>query len=133
VSRSRFFATILVLYGLVVAAITLTPGTESAPPSWIPFTQIYDVLNGPGGAYADAGQLLGNIVLFVPLGWLLPMTWPSLRSPLRIVAVGAACSAAIELSQLLVIVGRSPSVDDIILNILGALIGAVMFFAPRAG
>jgi glycopeptide antibiotics resistance protein len=41
-------------------------------------------------------------------------------------------SAGIEACQLLLISGRSPTIDDVFFNALGAAIGGIMFFAPRA-
>jgi glycopeptide antibiotics resistance protein len=70
------------------------------------------------------------MALFVPLGWLLPMIWPQLRSLQRVVVAAAASSIAIELVQF-AIPGRSPTTDDVLLNTVGGLIGAIMFFAPR--
>jgi glycopeptide antibiotics resistance protein len=70
-------------------------------------------------SYEVAGQLIGNIALFVPLGWLVPMLWPRLRSLWRVVAVAGATSLAIEQAQLLFIYGRQSSIDDVILNVAG--------------
>jgi glycopeptide antibiotics resistance protein len=60
------------------------------------------------------------------------MTWPALRSLRRIVVTGALCSRGIEACQLLFVSGRSSTIDDVIFNSLGAAIGGIMFFAPRA-
>lgn len=134
-SRRSFYLALVLAYLVIVGAITLTPGAEPSRPTlgWVPGLQIWHILTSDhGGVYFDLGQVVGNIALFVPLGWLLPMTWPGLRSLKSILAVAALCSAGIEMSQLLVISGRSPTIDDVILNTLGALVGAIMFFAPRA-
>jgi glycopeptide antibiotics resistance protein len=56
---------------------------------------------------------------------------PRLRSFWTIVLLAAVTSLAIEVAQWLFIDGRQSSVDDVILNTVGALVGAVMFFAPR--
>jgi glycopeptide antibiotics resistance protein len=132
-SRQRFYSAILVAYSLALAYITLRPtaGTGDSSFSWVPLVEIWRIVTNANGAYADVGQVAGNIALFVPLGWLLPMVSRRLRRPLRAVAVGAACSALIELSQLLFVAGRSPASDDVLLNTAGALVGSIMFFAPR--
>jgi glycopeptide antibiotics resistance protein len=132
-SHRAFYGGILALYAVLVGLITLRPlPSSSSAPSWVPLVQIWRVLTSPeGSTYVDVGALAGNIALFVPLGWLLPMIWTQL-SPGRVVAIGAACSIGIELSQLLMIEGRSPTTDDVLLNTLGTLIGVIMFFAPRA-
>lgn len=62
----------------------------------------------------------GNVVLFVPFGLLFPLVaarWRWFSVPL---AVGL--SAAIELTQHL-LSWRTPSIDDVKWNSLGALIG----------
>lgn len=128
------FQACLLIYVVAVAWVTLRPRTSSFQPSaeWIPLSNIIDVLReGRSVSYADAGQLLGNIALFLPFGWLVPMLWRRLRSFWTIVVLAAATSLAIEVSQWLFIFGRQSSVDDVILNTAGAFVGAVMFFAPR--
>ena len=124
------YAALLALYALTLAVITLTPTTGETGGNWVPFGQIVAVLRGDVRLYS-AGQLLGNIALFVPFGWLLPVLWDRLRSFGRIVALAAACSATIEIVQLLFLTGRSPATDDVILNTTGAFVGAFMFFAAR--
>jgi glycopeptide antibiotics resistance protein len=128
------FHSCFAIYVLILGWVTLTPRPTSihVPAEWISFENIIHVLRGGESvSYANAGQLLGNIALFVPFGWLLPMLWRKLRSLWGVVAVAAPTSLAIELSQLLFISGRQSSIDDVILNVTGAFIGAVMFFAPR--
>ena len=131
--RRAFYSTVLVVYVAALALTTLTPTDEPAGAAagvrWVPLTQTVAMLQSRTWTVTLA-QIAGNVALFVPLGWLLPMTWAYLRSPRRIVLVGAACSLLIEVAQV-AIPGRTPAVDDILLNTLGALLGAVMFLAPR--
>lgn len=134
-TRQRFYLGILLLYAVVVGVITLKPAapSDALPATWIPLLQIWRIVtNAETSVYADIGQVVGNIVLFVPLGWLLPMISARLRTPARAVAMAAACSIVIELTQLFALRGRSPATDDVLLNTFGALVGAIMFFAPRA-
>ncbi len=62
-----------------------------------------------------------NIVLFVPLGLLAPMIWKKMNKLTNILGVGFLFTLLIELSQLLNF--RSTDIDDVILNVLGAVIG----------
>ena len=71
-----------------------------------------------------AGYLL-NIVLLVPFGLLAPLIWPRLRSAGRTAAAGALFSLLIEISQLFT--NRSPDVDDLLLNTLGAVLGWLLY------
>lgn len=71
-----------------------------------------------------------NVVLFVPLGFLLPCLWRGYeRLPLTF-AAGFCFSLAIELSQLLNF--RITDVDDLIANTLGAVLGLLLFRLARA-
>ena len=80
--------------------------------------------------------MLGNIAAFVPFGLLLPMAF-RLRWPVLTVGVAAlAVSVGIELGQSAIsgylgYAYRSTDIDDVILNVLGALIGASAFVLVR--
>lgn len=66
-----------------------------------------------------------NIVLFVPLGFLLPLVWRDFNRISYVFISGLLLSLLVELSQLLNI--RSTDIDDLILNTVGAILGIVMF------
>ena len=70
-----------------------------------------------------------NVLLFVPLGFLLPLCWPQYRKPGGTICFGFCFSLLIELSQLLNV--RRTDVDDLILNTLGAAIGYGAFLLFR--
>lgn len=78
-------------------------------------------------------QLIGNVGLLVPLGLLGPLVMPSLRRLSRVALVALGTSAAIELVQLLGtsvrFIDRSVDVDDVILNVAGALLGWIIWRA----
>jgi glycopeptide antibiotics resistance protein len=133
-SRRRFYFGLLAVYTVIVAIATLIPrpGTAATTLSLVPFRQTWHMVAAARDRADVFVPVLGNVALFVPLGWLLPMTWPRLRSLRWIVVAGASCSAAIEVCQILFVSGRSPTIDDVIFNTLGAAIGGIMFFAPRA-
>lgn len=88
----------------------------------IPFVDVLKVLsdvNTPGlGVFAN---IAGNVLMFVPLGVLLPLFWPWFSSLRRTVLWGFGMSVSIELIQM--ISGGVTSVDDVLLNTLGALVG----------
>jgi glycopeptide antibiotics resistance protein len=76
-------------------------------------------------------QLVGNIGLLLPLGLLGPVVMPSLRRLPRLALVALGGSVAIELVQLVAtsarLIDRSVDIDDVILNVAGALIGWVLW------
>lgn len=81
--------------------------------------------------------LIANIAAFVPLGILLPLVIRT-RWSAAVVVIGAfGLSAAIELGQLAISLAlgfayRSTDVDDVILNLLGAVLGYVSLQSLRA-
>lgn len=68
-------------------------------------------------------MMLGNVLMLVPFGLLAPLLWERLRG-LRVLPAGLGFILAIELLQPLT--GRSFDVDDILLNALGVLAGALL-------
>jgi glycopeptide antibiotics resistance protein len=77
-------------------------------------------------------MILLNVMMFMPLGVLLPMEFRRLRRWYLVVPLGAAASAFIELSQTLFI-GRFADIDDLVANTLGCALGYVCYaIAARA-
>lgn len=72
-------------------------------------------------------NLFGNIAAFVPLGFLLPCLWQKGRRFGWFLLGTAALLVAVELTQLFTLLG-SCDVDDVILNLFGALIGYGVFW-----
>lgn len=70
-------------------------------------------------------NLFGNIVMFVPLGILLPGIWKGMRRFLPFLFCGIGIIVSIELIQLFTLLG-SCDVDDLLLNIVGISIGFMM-------
>jgi glycopeptide antibiotics resistance protein len=84
----------------------------------------------PSGSTARAFCLhnaRGNVMLFVPLGILLPLVWRRLRF-WRGMRIALALSCSIELVQYLssAWTHRSADVNDVILNVLGACLGLLL-------
>ena len=75
-------------------------------------------------------NLFGNLFLLFPLGLLGPIAFPVLDRWWRIALVALLYSVAIELIQWLV-PARSADIDDVIVNLAGALIGYVLLTAAR--
>jgi glycopeptide antibiotics resistance protein len=62
-----------------------------------------------------------NIIMFMPLGFLLPLIWEKFRNPIKVFLVGLCFSLAIEICQLFN--HRATDIDDLTMNSLGALLG----------
>jgi glycopeptide antibiotics resistance protein len=116
---------------IALAAITLVPlprPGDGPASNIVPLQVITGYLTGSGGPTEVILQIVGNIVLFVPLGWILS---DRCRSHLRpghvwIVAAGGLIAVAIELLQGFIIDGRAGDVDDVLLNTIGVGLGAYL-------
>lgn len=100
----------------------------------VPFHEISRYLR-----YADqlgweivAVNLLGNIILFLPFGFLVPSLLPrnDKKHPLAITGLGLLFSAAVEVLQYLTAVGTA-DVDDVILNTIGGFLGYLCYVEWR--
>ena len=73
-----------------------------------------------------AVNLVGNIVMFVPLGFFLPLFFKKTRRLIPFVLTAVACIVVIELIQLAAAIGCC-DVDDLVLNLPGMLLGYLLF------
>jgi len=116
--------------GDVIASITTDRG----------FTQVFRTLftKGIGAAFNqihivnadDIKQMYMNIMLYVPMGYLLPYVfdWFRARPRFRPLAAGLCCSFITENLQLIFQRGLY-DLDDMISNTFGALIGQLLFLS----
>lgn len=84
---------------------------------------IIDIVNSPLDYIRNT---VLNIILFVPLGFLLPMIWREYRSLRTTVLAGLMLSVLIEVLQIFTF--RLTDVDDLITNTAGAALG---FYVAR--
>jgi len=75
-------------------------------------------------------NLLGNLLIFAPLGFLVPLMRTRKTGVIRIFIYSFLFSLGIEILQLVTRVGVF-DVDDIILNTAGGLIGYVLYLFTR--
>ena len=75
--------------------------------------------------YAQA-NLFGNILPFIPFGFLLPKAFKSCASFFKVFFLGLLSIVFIELFQLFSKLG-SFDVDDIILNMISIIIGYIIY------
>jgi glycopeptide antibiotics resistance protein len=120
-----------------VLAFTLRPGDEVDGGlmlvNLVPFRDIIHSVDLPAVYQRVAlGNLLGNILLFVPWGAALAFRWRRL-SPLALVAVTVALSGSIEIWQAVSRMGRMADVTDVLMNTLGGIVGYVLLriLVPR--
>ena len=73
-------------------------------------------------------NLFGNVLMFVPLGFLLPNAFPRLGKWYRVLLTAAGIIVLVELLQMLFLVGTC-DIDDLILNLMGTALGYGLFAA----
>lgn len=71
-------------------------------------------------------SLILNILLYYPLGYLLPILFPKFK-PKYVILIGCLCSIATETMQYLLRMGWCET-DDVIFNTLGTAIGVWVWF-----
>lgn len=136
-NRSRIVYTLFAVYcALMLWLLFNRPGYTEGIPYWqqllpnlnlTPFRTLrlfLGLLNDhrPYLVRAALVNLLGNVVMFVPLGLFLPLIFTKLRKLWRTMLSAALLITAVEITQLFTLVG-SCDVDDLILNLLGAILG----------
>jgi glycopeptide antibiotics resistance protein len=122
-------ATLLVAYILLLLDLTLLQFPVSNPASnLIPFHSIAHDWRVGGRDFVV--NFLGNIVAFLPLGLLPPLIRLRRTSARHVVLFSLAISLLIEVGQSLSR-RRVADVDDLLLNVLGALIGYSALVALR--
>ena len=96
-------------------------GSHEGPANLLPFKTILPYLLGEKGLIIACINLAGNIILLVPIGFLVPfiyqhMTWKKSLAP------GVAAGFTIEGMQAVLRVGIF-DIDDVMLNALGVMVG----------
>jgi glycopeptide antibiotics resistance protein len=100
--------------------LTLMPGSGAgvvpARLSLVPLRDLFAM--GPLG-------IVGNLLVFAALGFFAPMRFAALAAVPRILALAAGCSVLIETAQYVLQLDRVSSVDDVLLNAVGAVPAAL--------
>ena len=69
--------------------------------------------------------------MFIPVGMALPFCYNKLSNIIKVTLIGLCWTVFIEISQL-PLYQRRTDIDDVLLNTLGVLIGAVIYFEAKA-
>ncbi|MDT0445826.1 VanZ family protein [Streptomyces johnsoniae] len=115
----------MVAFAVALARVTLVPSpgsTELVHTNLRPGHSIRTYLDQPD--WQDTvRQIGGNVLLGVPLGVLLPMLFPRVRGLVRVMAFTALVMIMVEIAQGWIVAGRAFDIDDVFLNVTGALLG----------
>lgn len=116
--KKALLRTLFIIYLAMVFIITLferEPGSRTGI-SLILFETL-------GGSRANA-YVIENVLLFIPFGFFIPILWKCKRRLPVCLLTGLSLSLTIEIIQLLTERGHF-QIDDILMNTIGAGIGAV--------
>lgn len=117
---------LFVTYILLLFELVTIRDVEFGGVNWMPFREILRYDFGTDLFYR---QVIGNIILFIPFGYF--STYYSKLTKIRhIFFVTFITSTTIEVVQRFI--GRSFDVDDIILNVVGGIIGFLLFIGLDA-
>jgi glycopeptide antibiotics resistance protein len=95
---------------------------ERSMANLVPFHMIRYYATGQEPWYVDFVNLMGNVVIFVPFGLMVPLLFPKTRRFARMLLLSAGLSLFIEIMQFITRTGVF-DVDDIILNTIGGATG----------
>lgn len=131
-------AALLIMYCGGIAYVTVLGAPElpqrlDVAVNLMPLRFAYDVFAGcyAGKPAAAVINIIGNIIIFIPFGFLLSLLWRG-ASWRKALLGTAAFSLVIELLQLL-LPDRMTDIDDLLLNSLGGLLGFLIYKLVKAG
>lgn len=123
----EFLNMVFVIYVLLLFnLLTDTELNTTAGLNLIPFTEILRYEVGTHGFYLN---VVGNILLFVPFGYFVS-SYVKASKISHILVVSVLTSTTVEFVQHFI--GRSFDVDDILLNVVGAIIGFLLYIGFSA-
>lgn len=140
--KKLFYATLLYFYGVVIFHITILPipldsivveslqmlSENNVYIQLIPFSDIFTY-----NIYSFIKQTVGNIVMFIPLGFLLPLLFIKCRDFKSLIKYSFAISLLIESIQLILslFLIKAPfrifDINDLLLNTLGGITGYILY------
>jgi VanZ family protein len=95
----------------------------------VPAAAAWSSMWAQAGLWTSLGDVVGNLVLFVPVGWLALRAWPARAQHALVPAaliwlLGVAYASALQVLQFWV-PARTPSVSDVLWNAVGMALGQV--------
>jgi glycopeptide antibiotics resistance protein len=122
-----------VAYGALLLAVTVLPfrwapwlvsyPTDNFRPELVPLRGSGTNVVGAGHPLRMLVEHVGNVLLFVPFGFLLPLLVPRLGRGWQVMAIGAATSFCIELVQVTMPGIHRADINDLLLNTAGVALG----------
>jgi hypothetical protein len=104
-----------------VVRLTLLPGSRAGEaPARVFLVPLQDLPTW------SVTQVVGNLALFAAVGALGPVRFAGLAALPRVLALAAAGASAIEVAQYALALDRVSSVDDVLVNAVGAGLAALL-------
>lgn len=123
----EFLNLIFIIYALLLyRLLTNTELNASSGMNLVPFQEIMRYKIGSPNFYTN---VVGNILVFIPFGYFVSGYIKASKIS-HILIVSAATSFVVEVVQKYI--GRSFDIDDILLNVVGAIIGFLIFIGFSA-
>ena len=125
--KGIFAFAVAVYIAVLIYVVMLKNGGDSVRMiRLVPFDWLGNYLSGKRTLRTTLKNVLGNILLFVPLGVILPLLHDKITLK-KCVAIGAALSLLAETAQYVFGMGIS-DIDDIITNTFGTFLGAGIYY-----
>lgn len=121
----EFYNLLAIIYILLLYHLLLSTEGASSGINLTPFTEMtrYSI-----GSKSFFYNVIGNILLFIPFGYFVS-TYLNAKKTSQILIVSVLISLTAELIQYKI--GRAFDVDDIILNVIGSLIGFLAYLGLK--
>ncbi len=121
--RQSIAAALLIAYIFLILAVTFLSRSQLEVKTLIysPFWKYIQIFRGTEKAYSLATEILLNILMLMPVGFLLPMLVGK-----NTILYGFLCCLSIECFQLVTRRGYF-EVDDVLHNTLGVIVGYLLY------
>ncbi|MFI5936083.1 VanZ family protein [Actinoplanes sp. NPDC051494] len=114
----------LVAGSLPWVVMLFTPQPAGRSVDLIPLHDVPSWFSGdPGTGIAQVG---GNLLVLAAFGFFLPVRFAAAASLSRVFVLALATSTGVEVLQWVLAIGRVSSVDDILINTVGAVLAAAL-------
>lgn len=119
----EFYNLLMIMYLLLLYQMLLSTENATAGINIIPFKEMTRYAIGSKLFFYN---VIGNIVLFIPFGYFISDKLKAKKTT-HIILISSIISLTAELIQYKI--GRAFDIDDVILNVTGAIIGFIGYFS----